>query len=126
MSDDMEKKRAAAEFESMLKSQMVREKMQESLRNSHRLIGPEAIAAEMAAMRDVIDMHNRGLGTSMRLSIPFLDAMIFCLEVVPQKLGTDIMSRPAYANLFKHLYAMKQELMNQRDAAIPPPPPLSP
>lgn len=118
MNDEMDEKRKLAADGEVLNHKQAREKLHEAMKMALAKYGEARTKSELEMMKKSIDFNNKVMGTSIRASIPVLDAMIFGIAAVPPRAGMDIMQRKEFVEFMELLYAMRHLLAQERDAEI--------
>ena len=116
--DNFEEAKHTADERGILARKMTRESLARGGDEYIRLVGKEAIMKQVELMKLTIQSMNELTGSTVRFSIPTIDAMIIAIGLVPAKIGSDIIGRTPYRDLQIMMQAMKRILEIERDEKV--------
>ncbi len=97
---------------------LLRDQLKKGAEEYTRLVGAGEILKQMNKLKAVIETMNGIQGGTTRLSMPTIDAMLIAVSIMPDKVGFDIATRPAFKDFQFMLYAVKLQLEKERDAKV--------
>lgn len=116
--EDMNRKRKWEADNNALQVKILIEQQRKNIANflvTHR----ELVNKKRLEINNAIAENNRLIGSSLRLSIPMIDAMIMGVASVPFTAGLDILGRPQFTEMVLLLNALKIVLKEEMDAKLP-------
>jgi hypothetical protein len=116
--DNFEEIRRSTEEKGDLARKMMREQLKRGADEYIRLVGREKVREQADVLSACIATMNGLTGSTVRLSIPAVDAMIVAIGMIPQRVDMRMAKDPKFADTQLLFHAIKRLLEIERDEQI--------
>jgi len=98
--------------------QFIQEEIIRGARDYAARVGADIIIQKRRSLEGAFHQFNEAFGSTARLSLQSVEAMLICLSSVPQTIGMDLITRNGYVEMCNMLHAIRLDIIRERDMNI--------
>ncbi len=118
LNEEMGEIRRNQQATSKLAKQMARQTIDKAVTQFIQIVGRDKVERKRLVIEQSIRGYNDLFESTVRLSIPTIDAMTVAIGFLPGVLGLDLLTNPKFLEIQTMFQAIKKLLVEERDAKL--------